>query len=183
MSNQVENKSTKPDVTELRIDSEKTNFHKVINFNKVFGVETYDKPQPDVFKTNPKLVELRLSLIQEEFNEFKEAVRNHDMVEAVDALADMLYVVYGAGNAFGIDLDEAYQTVHSSNMTKICTSEEEAQQTVDWYIANKLDIYPTPTYKPASDGKHWIVFNESTGKVLKSINYLPAKLEKYCISN
>ena len=98
----------------------------------------------------------------------------------MDALADLLYVVYGAGDAFGVNLDEAYQTVHSSNMTKICTSEEEAMRTVEWYQKNKLDLYPTPTYKPASDGKHWIVYNESTGKVLKSINYLPARLEKYC---
>lgn len=179
MSNQEEVTNT-PDVTELRIDSEMTNFKKVSNFNKVFGVDRYDTPQPDVFQKNPKLVELRLSLIQEEVKEFEDAVKNHDMVEAVDALADILYVVYGAGDAFGIDLDEAYQTVHSSNMTKICTSEEEAQKTVEWYKANKLDVYPTPAYKPASDGKHWIVFNESTGKVLKSINYLPAQLEKYC---
>lgn len=171
---------TKPDVTELRIDSDKTNFEKVANFNHVFGVDRYPTPQPNIFKENPKLVELRLNLIREEVKEFEEACQNHDMVEAVDALADILYVVYGAGDCFGINLDEAYQTVHSSNMTKICVSEEEAQQTVEWYKANKLDVYDTPAYKAAADGKHWIVFNESTGKVLKSINYLPAQLKKYC---
>lgn len=174
------NSNTTPDVTQLKIDADKTNFQKVSNFNKAFGVDRNDTPQPDVFTKNPKMVELRLALILEEVKEFQEAVQNHDMVEAVDALADILYVVYGAGDAFGVNLDEAYQTVHSSNMTKICVSEAEAQETVEWYKKNKADVYPTPAYKPANDGIHWIVYNEDSGKVLKSINYLPAKLEKYC---
>jgi predicted HAD superfamily Cof-like phosphohydrolase len=168
------------DVTQLRIDADKTNFEKVAKFNEAFGVDRYPTPQPNIFKENPKLVELRLNLIREEVKELEDAVKNHDMVETVDALADILYVVYGAGDCFGIKLDEAYQTVHSSNMTKICISEEEAKETVEWYKKNKADIYPTPTYKPTADEKHWIVYNKSTGKVLKSINYLPAQLEGYC---
>lgn len=171
----------KPDVTKLRIDHDKTNFKKVAHFNEIFGVDRYSTPQPNVFTKNPNLVKLRLNLIREEVAELEEAVQNNDLVEAVDALADILYVVYGAGDCFGVDLDEAYQTVHSSNMTKICVSEAEAQETVEWYKKNKLDIYDTPSYKQASDGKHWIVYNQSTGKVLKSINYLPAQLTSYCI--
>jgi predicted HAD superfamily Cof-like phosphohydrolase len=170
------------DVTQLKIDSDKTNFKKVSNFNKVFGADRYDTPQPNVFNKNPKLVELRLGLIREEVKELEEAVKAHDFVEVVDALADILYVVYGAGDCFGVDLDEVYQIVHSSNMTKMCTSEDEAIKTVEWYRENKADVYPTPAYKQASDGIHWIVFNESTGKVLKSINYLPTDLKKYAVT-
>jgi predicted HAD superfamily Cof-like phosphohydrolase len=174
------NNQTKPKVTELKTDSDKTNFWKVANFNDAFGVTRYSTPHPTVFTDKPELVELRLGLIREEVKELEDAVKNHDFKEVVDALADILYVVYGAGDSFGVDLDEAYQIVHSSNMTKICVSEEEAQETVEWYKKNKADIYPTPMYKPASDNKHWIVYNESTGKVLKSINYLPADLDQFC---
>lgn len=173
---------TKTPVTELKTDSDKTNFHKVSNFNNVFGVDRYPTPQPEIFTKNPKLVELRLGLIREEVQELEDAVKNHDFKEVVDALADILYVVYGAGDCFGVDLDEAYQIVHSSNMTKICKTEDEAKETVEWYKKNKLDVYDSPNYKPASDNLHWIVYNESTGKVLKSINYLPADLDQFCQS-
>ena len=167
------------DVKTLNTDSDKSNCLKVRNFNTVFGVDRYDTPQPQIFTQNPKLVELRLNLIKEEVNELIDAVINHDFTEVVDALADILYVVYGAGDCFGVDLDEAYQIVHSSNMTKICKTEDEAIKTVEWYKAHKLDIYPEPDYKQSNDGKYWIVYNKSTGKVLKSIQYLPADLKHF----
>ena len=63
--------------------------------------------------------ELRLELIQEELDELAQAVDDRDMIEIADALTDLLYVVYGAGHAFGIDLDECFQEVHSSNMSKL----------------------------------------------------------------
>lgn len=170
-------------VTLLRTDSDKTNFKKVSNFNKVFGADCYSTPQPNVFTKNPKLLDLRLGLIREEVQELEDAIKNHDFKEVVDALADILYVVYGAGDSFGVDMDEVYQIVHSSNMTKICKTEEEAKETVEWYKKNKLDVYDSPNYKKASDDKHWIVYNESTGKVLKSINYLPADLDQFCIES
>jgi predicted HAD superfamily Cof-like phosphohydrolase len=140
------------DVKNLKTDSDKSNFLKVSNFNKVFGVDRYDTPQPNIFTKNPKLVELRLALITEEVNELIDAVKNHDFTEVVDALADILYVVYGAGDCFGVDLDEAYQIVHSSNMTKICKSEDEAIKTVEWYKSNASGIaIPVMTW-PNSSG-------------------------------
>ena len=63
-------------------------------------------------------------------------------------------------------------------MSKLCVSEDEAKRTVEWYLKNETR-YPTPAYKPASDGKHWIIYEQSTGKVLKSINYTPADLKKF----
>jgi len=63
--------------------------------------------------------ELRLELIREEYEELEEAIENRDLIEVADALTDLLYVIYGAGHAFGIDLDECYLEVHRSNMSKL----------------------------------------------------------------
>merc|ERR1719453_2493436 len=104
-----------------------------------------------------------------------------DMVETVDALGDILYVVYGAGGAFGINLDDAFDLIHKSNMTKLCKTEEEAQETVQWYkdhfsVGGKYP-YDTPEYRLSPDGKYYVPFNASTGKILKSVNYSPVKFD------
>ena len=92
-----------------------TNFYKVGIFMKTFGQEVKDKPS---FSTD-KINELRLSLIQEELNELKEAMNKKDLTEVADALTDLLYVTYGAGHAFGIDLDKCFDEVQNSNMSKL----------------------------------------------------------------
>lgn len=160
--------------------SENTNFDKVVEFNRTFGVPINDTVQTNVFTENPDLVKLRLSLIQEETKELKEAIDNHDMVETIDALADILYVVYGAGASFGINMDKAFHDVHESNMSKSCVSEEEAIETVEWYktqFAESKLPYDSPAYRKS--GNKWIIYNESTGKILKSINYKPVDLSTY----
>ena len=81
-----------------------TNFESIKQFHNTFGLLINDKPNHDIFEKDPKTVQLRIDLIQEEFNELKEAIQNKDMVEIGDALADILYVTYGAGASFGIDL-------------------------------------------------------------------------------
>ncbi len=92
-----------------------TNFEKVIQFMNTYGQEVKRKAAfPDATTTH-----LRVDLIEEELNELKEAIANEDLIEVADALADLLYVVYGAGGAFGINLDACFQEVHSSNMSKL----------------------------------------------------------------
>lgn len=154
-----------------------TNFQKVLDFNKQFGNSVPDKLDSKVFTENPKLVELCMSLISEEVKELEFAVKEHDMTETIDALSDILYVVYGMGARLGIDLDKAFDIVHSSNMSKLCSSEDEAKVTVAFYEekfkAGKLP-YDSPTYKKSYDGTKWVVYNASSGKVLKNINYTPA---------
>ena len=98
-------------------------------------------------------------------------------VETIDALADILYVVYGAGASFGIDLDKAFDIVHKSNMSKLCISEKEAIETVEWYKKNST-VYDSPSYRKSEDNKFWVIYNKSTGKVLKSIKYTPANFEE-----
>ena len=92
-----------------------TNFEKVGLFMKTFGQEVKTKPS----LSNDKINLLRVSLINEELEEFKEAIRNNDLKEAADALTDILYVTYGAGHAFGINLDKCFDEVQRSNMSKL----------------------------------------------------------------
>ena len=92
-----------------------TNFQKVKTFMQTFGQEVKLKPS---FSTQ-KINDLRYNLIKEELNELKEAIDNKDLLEVADALTDILYVTYGAGHAFGIDLDKCFEEVQNSNMSKL----------------------------------------------------------------
>ena len=92
-----------------------TNFEKVGLFMKTFGQEVKTKPNLSSGKIN----NLRIGLINEELEEFKDAIKNNDLKEAADALTDILYVTYGAGHAFGINLDKCFDEVQRSNMSKL----------------------------------------------------------------
>ena len=92
-----------------------SNFKKVKTFMETFGQEVKTKPS---FSTD-KINSLRYDLIKEELEELKEAMENKDLLEVADALTDILYVAYGAGHAFGIDLDSCFEEVQSSNMSKL----------------------------------------------------------------
>ena len=92
-----------------------TNFEKVGLFMKTFGQEVKNKPG----LSSDKINNLRISLINEELEELKHAIKNNDLKEAVDALTDILYVTYGAGHAFGVNLDKCFDEVQKSNMSKL----------------------------------------------------------------
>jgi predicted HAD superfamily Cof-like phosphohydrolase len=92
-----------------------SNFNKVKTFMKTFGQEVKTKPS---FSTD-KINSLRYELIKEELEELKVAIENKDLLEVADALSDILYVTYGAGHAFGIDLDKCFEEVQNSNMSKL----------------------------------------------------------------
>ena len=92
-----------------------TNFEKVGLFMRTFGQEVKITSS----LSSEKINNLRISLINEELEEFKEAIRNNDLKEAADALTDILYVTYGAGHAFGINLDKCFDEVQRSNMSKL----------------------------------------------------------------
>jgi len=92
-----------------------SNFSKVGTFMKTFGQEVKTKPS---FSTD-KINKLGLDLIKEELEELTEAMNNKDLLEVADALTDILYVTYGAGHAFGIDLDKCFDEVQNSNMSKL----------------------------------------------------------------
>ncbi len=92
-----------------------SNFEKVGDFMEAFGQSVEMEPTWPDFNTR----DLRLELISEEFSELCQAMEDRDMVQIADALTDILYVVYGAGHTFGIDLDECFEEVHRSNMSKL----------------------------------------------------------------
>ena len=92
-----------------------TNFEKVGIFMKTFGQEIKNKASFSSEKVN----KLRIDLIEEELNELKHAMETKNLVEVADALTDILYVTYGAGHAFGIDLDKCFDEVQNSNMSKL----------------------------------------------------------------
>ena len=91
------------------------NFESVKKFMETFGQEIKEKAS---FPNN-KITSLRYELIEEELNELKEAIENNDIKEVADALTDILYVTYGAGHAFGINLDKCFEEVQNSNMSKL----------------------------------------------------------------
>ena len=92
-----------------------SNFNKVKTFMETFGQEVKKKPSFNTEKVNS----LRYDLIKEELDELKVAMESKDLLEVADALTDILYVTYGAGHAFGIDLDKCFEEVQSSNMSKL----------------------------------------------------------------
>ena len=92
-----------------------SNFNQVGTFMKTFGQEVKSKPS----FSSDKINKLRIDLINEELEELQEAMKNNDLLEVADALTDILYVTYGAGHAFGIDLDKCFDEVQNSNMSKL----------------------------------------------------------------
>ena len=92
-----------------------SNFESVKKFMQTFGQEVKEKPG----FPNKKIISLRYDLINEELAELKDAINKKDIKEVADALTDILYVTYGAGHAFGIDLDKCFKEVQNSNMSKL----------------------------------------------------------------
>jgi predicted HAD superfamily Cof-like phosphohydrolase len=223
-------------------------YDKVYQFHKTFGIIISHTPCVDVLHDDRR-VSLRLRLINEEYEEFCHALHEHNLVEMIDALADLLYVIYGTCISFGlqieqqypqvknlesinrndhfftnnclqfvsqmkaeittlqnamlsfsfsetcdtlkrmlwmtyhcgysimhVDLSVAFDIVHQSNMSKLCLTKNEAIETVDWYISHEAQRYKEPSYRKSDDGLTWVVYDKSTGKVLKNIHYTPPKL-------
>ena len=95
-----------------------SNFSDVKNFMETYGQEIKNKSE----FPNEKIVKLRIDLIQEELNELKQAIKDNKIIEVADALTDILYVTYGAGHSFGINLDDCFAEVQRSNMSKLDTN-------------------------------------------------------------
>lgn len=145
----------------------KKDLKQVKEFHEVFGQPVLDKPQiPGEDRCN-----LRVSLLQEELNELKEAILNKDLVEVADALADLQYVLNGAVLEFGLqDKFEALcDEVHRSNMSKTCKDIQEIVDTISHYMDKGVLCY--------GDDRTGIVRRTEDDKILKSVNYSPANLK------
>lgn len=142
----------------------------VVKFHEVFKHPIQKVPGiPD-----KKRCDLRVELIQEELNELQQAIIDNDMTEVADALCDIQYVLAGAILEFGLGnkFSELFNEVQRSNMSKACETQQEAEDTVDFYENQGTDAYIEP-----SDGKY-LIYRKSDNKTLKSINYSPADLKK-----
>lgn len=146
------------------------NYIKLVEeFHNTFGAPVLETPQIP----SGDRCELRVSLLQEELNELKDAIKNNDIVEISDALADLQYVLSGAILEFGLGdkFNELFLEVQRSNMSKACSSQQEAIQTLLHYKEKD----GTEGYYKEVDGK-WLVYRNADNKVLKSINYSPTNL-------
>ena len=104
--------------------SYQSDFQKVVDFNTQFGVHLHTTPQYDIFDKEPQNVEFCLKLIREEMRELNEAIQNDDFIETIDALADILYVVYGMGARIGMNMDHAFHMslISSQNLKNLLDS-------------------------------------------------------------
>ena len=138
-------------------------------FHRLFKAPVLGKPTiPDA-----KRCALRVSLLQEELNEMKEAIEQNDLVEIADALADIQYVLAGAVHEFGLGgkFADLFDEVQRSNMSKACKTHEEAERTVAHYAAKDQ-----PAHIEHVDGQY-LVYRTADNKVLKSVDYSPADLK------
>ncbi len=144
---------------------------KVKCFHEMFNAPVLETPQIP----SKERCDLRVTLIQEELDEMKEAIENGDVIEIADSLGDLMVVLCGSILEFGMGdkFNEIFENIHNSNMSKACNTQQEALMTLSHY--KKKD--GTEGYYKEINGK-WIVYRTSDDKVLKSINYSPAELKK-----
>ena len=143
--------------------------NQVAEFHRTFKHPVVDEPAIP----SEQRCALRVSLIREELEELETAIQDRDLVEIADALCDIQYVLSGAVLEFGLGekFRELFDEVQRSNMSKSCSSKEEAEATVKHYKENKgMDCYYSEV-----DG-HFLVYRKEDNKTLKSINYSPADL-------
>ena len=143
--------------------------NQVAEFHKTFSAPILESPQiPD-----QKRCDLRVELLSEELKELQDAINDFNIIEVADALCDLQYVLSGAVLEFGLGdkFVDLFNEVQRSNMSKACLTQEEAEATIEHY--KKKD--GTEGYVKEIDGK-FLVYRKEDNKVLKSINYSPAKL-------
>jgi len=139
-------------------------------FHDLFDLPILEQPQiPDANRCK-----LRLSLLEEELTELKEAIEQGDLIAAADAFCDLQYVLSGAIHEFGLGAHfyDLFQEVQRSNMSKACSTIEEAENTQSMYLEQKQTVSEI-----RQKGDCFLVYRTEDGKVLKSINYSPANLE------
>lgn len=147
----------------------------VEDFHDTFNVPVLETPTiPSVERCD-----LRVSLIQEELNELKQAITDKNIVEIADALCDLQYVLNGAILEFGMKeaFEELFDDVHDSNMSKSCETERQAKETVDLYTKKGIETYYERSVNLKSDFRSYNVYRKSDDKVLKNKDYRPANLK------
>lgn len=149
---------------------------KVLQFHNKFGLTVQSSPRIPCDKD----IECRKNLINEEAREFNEASDARDLIAIADALADLLYVVYGAAITYGIDIEPVFDEVHRSNMTKLWTKEEVEELTEEQrgaLVCYENTFIPTDTSPRPNTIRKYLVKRVSDGKVIKSPSYSEADIQ------
>lgn len=148
-----------------KIDS----LNQVAEFHRTFNAPILDSPQIP----SKERCDLRVLLLQEELDELKQAIADNDITEIADALCDLQYVLSGAVLEFGLGnkFVELFNEVQRSNMSKACSTQDEADKTIEFYRNKGEDAYSE------ASGEKINVHRKSDHKVLKSVNYSPADLK------
>lgn len=142
----------------------------VFIFHQIFDHPILSKP--DI--PSQERSELRVTLIEEELEELREAIKDTDIIEIADALCDIQYVLSGAILEFGLAdcFSELFKEVQRSNMSKLCNSIEEADRTIEYYRRQGISC------NFIKKGDYYAVYRESDNKVMKSVEYSPANLKR-----
>lgn len=144
-------------------------FNKQKNFLKL-------TPKHDIFK-DKDVIKMCMEAIKSGLNQLENAVKIKNFHATIGCLMNQAYAIYGLLVIFGVNVNETFCVVHENNMSKLCKTEDEAKRSVQSYLDKKIPEYDTPAYRLAPDQKHWVVYNQSTKKVLKSIEWKPVDLK------
>jgi hypothetical protein len=155
-----------------------SNFEKVVDFNWLYGVIESKVLVSDknVLVDKPDMIKFCMKLIREEMSELEEAIKNKDLIEVLDAIGDILYVVYGMSARMGYNADKLFDIIHKNNMEKLCGTEEIAKETVEMY---KQQFGTDVKYRIAADENNYVVYRPSTLKVLKSKTWKAVDLRSF----
>ena len=136
---------------------------KIKEFNSTFGIKTNNNPT----LSDKKETDLKVSLMQEELNEYKEAVENNDIVEIADALTDELYILLGKFALHGMShkIEALFNEVHASNMSKTCSHKADAELSCESYFKKGVETCIV------EESGVFVILRKEDGKVLKGINY------------
>lgn len=138
-----------------------SNFEDVVLWNKLAGVETHPTPR----FPSERSIDLGLELIDEEFEELIGAIQDKNLTEVADAIGDLLYVVYGLAHRFGMDADGIFDIIHTSNMSKFCSTMAEADETVEWYRKKGVTAY-------IEHIEDRYIVRRDDNKILKSVSWV-----------
>lgn len=151
-----------------------------ISFGIILDIKLNEIHNYDVIYPCSTMTHLYIDDMKFQLNKLDKNIITKNMQSVTTTLYEMLVLTYQYGiYVLKIDINCAFDIVHKSNMTKLCKTEQEAQDTIKWYIEHEHIRYDSPKYKKSNNDSQWIVYNQSTGKILKSIYYTPPNLSLF----
>lgn len=180
IQNKIDNLNSMGDETIIIDDDCKTNYQQTSCLCLRFFSDVITNPT-NFFSKITELKSFEIAIVsyikqlEDELSKLTDATDNERFDDTIDITIEIIYFTYVIGILIGVDLDRSVKLVHESNMSKLCNSKKEAEQTVEWYKKNE-SRYDSPTFRKDETNNVYIVYNESSGKILKNINYKPVNL-------